>query len=113
MADLIFLNTCGRTMGVSFRQVTILPIAEPPNLLGSIVLMASRTIRNDLMRDPERNLDYSPEWRYGPEYQKAHAWDNHFSLSTEAGRVQKDADNSWDQIIAALLSAERPPQYYP
>jgi spermidine synthase len=103
------------TIASSFRQVLVLPIAEPPNMFGTIVLMGSNTVRNDLVRDPERNLDYSPEWRYGPEYQKTHAWDNHFSIPPDGMPPQTDGHNSWNRILADLRSASRnaPKDYLP
>ncbi len=109
------VQTLSATLGAAFRQVIVLPISEPPDKFGSIVLMASNTVRSDLLRDPERNLDYSPEWRYGPEYQKAHAWDNHFTLVPGAARIQTDTDNSWDRILAAIIAAEKqqPREYLP
>ena len=109
------VRTLAATLSTAFKQVIVLPITEPPNMFGSIVLMASNTTRNDLLRDPERNLDYSPEWRYGPEYQKAHAWDNHFSIVPAEARVQSDADNSWPTILATIRAeaAKQPKDYLP
>jgi spermidine synthase len=109
------VRSLAATLGAAFRQVIVLPIAEPPNMFGSIVLMASNTPRNDLLRDPERNLDYSPEWRYGPEYQKAHAWDNHFSILPAGARVQTDEENSWATILATIRAeaAKQPKEYLP
>jgi spermidine synthase len=103
------------TLASAFRQVIVLPISEPPDQFGSIVLMASNTPRADLLRDPERNLDYSPEWRYGPEYQKAHAWDNHFILAADEGSVQTDARNGWDRILADVraIALHPPKDYFP
>lgn len=103
------------TLGASFRQVIVLPISEPPNMFGSIVLMASNTVRNDLLRDPERNLDYNPEWRYGPEYQKMHAWENHFILASAGVPVQTNRMHSWERITADLraAAAKAPKDYLP
>jgi spermidine synthase len=107
------VQSLSATLASVFQQVIVLPIVEPPDQFGSIVVLATNTPRNDLLRDPERNLDYSPEWRYGPEYQKAHAWDNHFILPTDVGSVQTDANNGWDRILAALRNAvPHPPKDY-
>ena len=109
------VQTLSATLAAAFRQVIVLPISEPPNKFGSIVLMASNTARNDLLRDPERNLDYSPEWRYGPEYQKAHAWDNHFSIVQTGAPMQTDGNNSWERILAAIRAEahKQPADYLP
>lgn len=96
------VRTLSATLATAFRQVIVLPISEPPNAFGSIVLMASNTVRNDLLRDPERNVDFHPGWRYGPEYQKVHAWDNHFSMDSGGMPVQTDDGNTWARILKAL-----------
>ena len=84
-----FVHSLGRTMLQVFRQVLVLPITEPPNLFGSIVLLGTNAPR-DLVRDPERNTFFHPDWRYGPEYQKGHAWDNRFPPDTLLGVVFTD-----------------------
>jgi hypothetical protein len=93
------LNTTLKTV---FAHSTVLPIAEPPDRFGSIVLVASGVERADLLIDVERNTTFHPDWRYGPEYQKTHAWDNHFVLPAVRLPVQTDCDNRWESVFAEL-----------
>jgi len=92
-------STLAATLAECFPRVFVLPMAEPPNKFGSIVLLALRAKRDDLLRDTERNDLHSPFWRYGPEYQKTHAWDNHFVADIHNARVQTDAANDWARIL--------------
>lgn len=78
------------TLKQNFKEVYVYPISEPPSLFGSMVIMASNTPHNDLIRDLERNDDFNPFWRYGPEYQKVHAWDNRFIADDKNGIILTD-----------------------
>jgi spermidine synthase len=108
------IQSVGRTMRQEFKQVFVLPIVEPPNLFGSVVLMGTNLPR-DLVRDPERNAFYHPDWRYGPEYQKVHAWDNRFAPDTTRGIVLTDGFNKHDLLLArpADSAKAQPADYLP
>lgn len=73
-----------------FRNVVALPIAEPPDQLGNLVLMASDrelSLAADLPR---------PSYRVSPEYNRAHAWDNQFRVDTTGIAVLTDDLNPID-----------------
>jgi spermidine synthase len=66
------------TLKVTFANVVALPMAEPPDRLGNVILLASnRPLEPE--REIERNETLDPDWRYGAGYAKAHAWDNRFT----------------------------------
>jgi len=68
----IFVHSLAVTMLEVFGHVVALPMAEPPNTLGNLVLLAS---------DRPLELEYDPPVprdRFSPEYNRAHAWDNRF-----------------------------------
>lgn len=65
-----------------FKEVMALPMEEPPNQFGNIVLMASNHTLIP-QREPEDNIYFDPDWRFGPGYQKRHAWDNKFVPNTQ------------------------------
>lgn len=101
-----------KTLGEVFSETLVLPISEPPNMFGSIVLIAMNTKR-DLIRDPDRNYFYHPDWRYGPEYQKVHAWDNHFTPHISGGIIFSDTYNRRDQMFTRIAdSARMQPKHY-
>ena len=67
----------GGTLQQVFPHVLALPMAEPPDRLGNVILLASRRPL-DPVREPERNDAEDPNWRFGPGYARVHAWDNAF-----------------------------------
>lgn len=67
----------GASLRRHFSDVVALPMEEPPNQLGNIVLLAANRALIP-HREPEPNIMLDPDWRYGPGYQKLHAWDNRF-----------------------------------
>jgi spermidine synthase len=71
---------CASLLKKKFAHVIIYPVEEPPNRPGAVVIMASDSSQIP-QRDPGRNDSFDPDWRYGPGYQKAHAWDNRFISS--------------------------------
>jgi spermidine synthase len=75
------IKTLIATLKRVFANVVALPQEEPPNRLGNVVILASQK-KIEPLREPERNDIFDPNWRYGPGYQKVHAWDNHFTTST-------------------------------
>lgn len=64
------------TVNRHFAHVLALPIAEPPDQLGNLVLLASD---RDLVLYSDLPL---PDDRFGAEYDRAHAWDNRFTIDT-------------------------------
>ena len=70
------VRSIAATLETRFANVLALPIAEPPNTLGNIILFASN-----------RNFELPgelpiPKDRFSPEYDRLHAWDNRFVPDT-------------------------------
>jgi len=100
------VQSLGRTLQELFKKVTVLPVAEPPNTFGGIVLLATDVPRN-LSAEPERNIEFDPEWRYGAGYQRTHALDNSFTPDPGAGRVLTDATSRFDTIFTRIIDSAR------
>ncbi|MCM2272861.1 MAG: fused MFS/spermidine synthase [candidate division Zixibacteria bacterium] len=78
------------TIGRAFSHVRALPIAEPPDQLGNLVIIASDRpleLRGDLPQ---------PEYRISPQYDRVHAWDNRFQPDTADILVLTDELNPID-----------------
>lgn len=73
-----------------FEHVVVLPIAEPPDQLGNLVMFASD---RELELDRELPL---PTDRFSPEYDRMHAWDNRFEVDPAGVTVFTDDLNPVD-----------------
>ncbi len=93
--DDLLVKTLTATLKQEFMEVLSLPIEEPPDRFGNIVLIASQH-KLIPVRDLERNVLLDPDWRFGPEYQRAHAWDNRFTADISRARVLSDDLNPID-----------------
>jgi spermidine synthase len=88
--DDILVRSLAATMQRVFEHVTALPMAEPPNTLGNLVLLASdRPL--ELANEPPVPMD-----RFSREYNRAHAWDNRFEVDPEGVPVLTDDHNPVD-----------------
>jgi len=84
------VTSLAATVNRRFAHVIVLPIAEPPDKLGNIVILAS---------DRELKLTHElarPSDRFGPEYDRAHAWDNQFKVDTSGVTILTDDLNPMD-----------------
>jgi spermidine synthase len=91
------------TLGVSFDNVIALPIAEPPDQYGNLVLMASdRQIALDSANSPPIPTD-----RFSYEYDRAHAWDNQFKPDLSRAIVFTDDLNPVDSWSGRINYAWR------
>lgn len=89
----IITRSLTATLKAHFKHVLALPIAEPPNKIGNVILLASQRPL-EMRRELERNyaaLDY----RYSMEYQRVHAWDNRFEPDIRNAPVLTD---DWNPI---------------
>ncbi len=100
------VKTLTATLRQAFREVVVLPIEEPPNRFGNLILMASNS-GLEPKRDPEKNETFDPDWRYGPGYQKVHAWDNHFTPDITDASILTDDLNPIDLRAGAINLASR------
>lgn len=103
--DAIVRSLCA-TLKEVYKNVTVLPIAEPPDQFGSIVILATNS-DNNIVRDPSRNTSLDPDWRYSSEYQKTHAWDNHFTPDIRDGTILTDSFNRYDTMFTKLIDSAR------
>jgi len=83
-----------------FRNVLVLPIAEPPNQLGNVVLMAS----NRSLQLPEFP---APSYRFSREYDQTHAWDNRFAVGPGDGSILTDDLNPVDVMAERVNHVAR------
>lgn len=88
--DDTIIKSMSATLAQEFAHVSILPIAEPPDQIGNLILLAS-----------DRPLELNealpvPHDRFAPEYDRAHAWDNRFTVKPEWGPVLTDDLNPVD-----------------
>ena len=100
------VKTLTATLKQIFQDVFALPIEEPPDRFGNIVLLASKSTF-ELKRELERNVTLDPDWRFGPEYQKVHAWDNRFTADIGNAQVLTDDLNPVDLRAEAINLVER------
>jgi spermidine synthase len=100
------LSNITLTLQQTFRNVVALPQEEPPDHYGCVTIMAGkRTLAP--VTEPERNVGWEPNWRFGPEYQKTHAWDNRFTPDTRSAKLLTDDRSSLDLDINAINLAAR------
>jgi spermidine synthase len=86
----IIVRSLAATLSDQFSQVRALPIAEPPNQLGNLVLLAA---------DRELELDVEPPVptsRFSADYNRAHAWDNRFEPDIAGVPILTDENNPVD-----------------
>jgi len=86
----VIVRSLAATANRQFEHVTVLPIAEPPDQLGNLVLLASSRAL-DLKEEP-----LVPRDRFSPEYDRAHAWDNRFKVDVADAPVLTDELNPID-----------------
>jgi spermidine synthase len=89
------------TLREKFSKVLVLPMAEPPDQLGNLTLLASD---GDL--EIRRELPV-PMDRFSPEYNRAHAWDNRFEIDPAGERIITDDRNPVDLWTERINLANR------
>ncbi len=90
--DTPIVRSIAATLAQSFDNVLALPMAEPPNSLGNLILFAAnRPLELSEIREPEVPLD-----RASPEYDRFHAWENRFKPDTRGAPVLTDDLNPSD-----------------
>jgi spermidine synthase len=86
----VLVHTLAATLSTQFRHVFVLPMAEPPNQIGNLVLLAS----DDPLELPEELPP--PTDRFSGEYHRVHAWNNRFEVDPAGKRVLTDDLNPVD-----------------
>jgi len=95
------VRSLAATLGCEFSRVLVLPMAEPPDQLGNLVLFASD---RDLELSPEPPVPFD---RFSPEYTRAHAWDNRFTIDPAGEQVITDDLNPVDLWTEHINLANR------
>jgi spermidine synthase len=95
------VHSLSATLARQFAHVLALPIAEPPNQLGNVILLAS-----------DRELELAdeppvPTSRFSAEYDRAHAWDNRFEVNVAGVPVLTDEHNPVDVWAERINLASR------
>jgi spermidine synthase len=97
----VIVRSIATTARRHFDHVILLPIAEPPDQVGNIVLLASS-------REINVNLDLPvPGDRFSAVYDRAHAWDNRFEVPVAGNQVLTDDLNPVDVWSARVNQAAR------
>lgn len=96
----------GSALKQHFQNVLALPMEEPPDQVGDVVLIASNSQLRPV-RTPPVNLTYDPDWRFGPGYQRVHAWDNRFVPVAKNPPSFFDNLNPFDNRTDAINFAAR------
>ena len=95
------VTSMAATLRTSFNKVIALPIAEPPNTLGNLVLLAS---------DSLLSLSYDiaePGGRFTAEYDMTHSWNNRFSPDSSGAVIFTDDKNPIDLWSEQVNLADR------
>jgi spermidine synthase len=99
----ILVHSLTATLKTSFAHVVALPIAEPPNTLGNLILVAADRpieIDDELLGDLRALLPYV--YRHTVAVQQHHAWDNRFEPETASMPVLTDDHNPVDLWAEAI-----------
>jgi len=97
-----------KTMRTSFENVAALPVAEPPDALGNVILLgANRPLEFDENR-LGRPFDYlSDEFLHWCCVQRNHAWNNRYVATKESAPIFTDDLNPVDIMAERINLAAR------
>ncbi|RPI65406.1 MAG: hypothetical protein EHM47_18790, partial [Ignavibacteriales bacterium] len=96
----IIVNSIAATLKEVFINITVLPISEPPNTLGNVIIIASDgpvELTEEITRDY-----WNPDYRFSANYEKNHAWENRFIPDTKNVKILTDDLNPveiWSERI--------------
>jgi spermidine synthase len=95
--DDVLVRSLGATLATEFRHVLALPIAEPPDRLGNVILLAA----DRPMEISDAALGSPLDWLYDPYLHwqvllRNHAWDNRFVPETKGAPILTDDLNPVD-----------------
>ncbi len=95
------VRSLAATLETAFPNVVVMPVIEPPNKVGNVLLFASRRSL-DLAEAPPVPID-----RFDADYDRRHAWDNRFTPVTTGVPILTDDRNHVDIWSEAVNIAER------
>ncbi len=99
----ILTRSLAATLHTQFRRVVALPIAEPPNTLGNVVLLASNRdllLDEEVLGDPRSALPYP--YLHSRVVERRHAWANQFEPNIAGVPVLTDDRNPVDLWAEAI-----------
>lgn len=100
------LSALATTLGTQFRTVLALPLGEPPNVLGNVLLVASQREISYPEERLERPYDHLDDpYRHWVVVQRNHAWDNRYVPDTNPRWLLTDDRNPVD-IWAERINRE-------
>lgn len=97
----VLVRSLAATLGQEFARVLVLPMAEPPDQLGNLILIAGN---RELELVEELPV---PEERFSADYHRAHAWDNRFEIDPLSERAITDDRNPVDLWAERINLATR------
>lgn len=104
----ILTRSLAATLATQFAHVLALPIAEPPNTLGNVVLLASdrpMEMEEDVLGDPHAALPFP--YLHARVVERRHAWANRFEPNTAGVPVLTDDRNPVDIWAEGINSTAR------
>lgn len=90
----IIVRSVAATLQKVFKNILALPIVEPPDQLGNVILLASD---QPFKLTEEIERDYrDPDYRFSANYEMNHAWDNRFIPDIKNANILTDDLNPVD-----------------
>lgn len=93
------VKSVSASIRVTLPHLSVLPIAEPPNTLGNVIILAA-----DRKLEPLEEPSI-PESRFSVDYNRFHAWENRFEPAADRGMILTDDLNPidiWSEKINLL-----------
>lgn len=104
----VIVRSLGRTLGREFEEVEVLPMAEPPNTFGNVIILASNRkleFPEDMLARPRDFVD-EPYW-HDVVLDRNHAWNNRFRPDTTGVPLITDDLNPVDPWSMRLNEQSR------
>jgi spermidine synthase len=90
----VIVKSIAKTLKQVFKKVLALPIVEPPDKLGNVIIIASDK-PFELTEELERDY-WNPDYRFSANYEKNHAWENRFLPDMKNAVILSDDLNPVD-----------------
>jgi spermidine synthase len=105
----IIVKSIATTLKTHFTDVIALPLHEPPNKLGNVILLAANRkldFPDEVLGRPVDYVDIDP-YEHWVVVQRNHAWDNRFVPDTEGIQILTDDRNPVDVWSEQINFIER------
>ncbi len=94
----VIVNSVASTLKTIFTEIIALPLNEPPNVLGNVILLAANRkldFPDEVLGNPADYVDIDP-YEHWIAVQRNHAWDNRFVPETKNIQILTDDRNPVD-----------------